>query len=189
AEEFRKDTRISKELIEDISGERVAGYRAPSYSITKDSLWAIDILAEEGFVYDSSIFPIHHDRYGIPEFSRFTSRIGKNGAGDILEIPLSTVRLFGKNIPIAGGGYLRLLPLKFIEWGIRSINKNESQPAIIYFHPWEIDPEQPRINGSALSVLRHNINTHKTLPKLRRLLETFRFAPIREVFSYKLAAK
>lgn len=182
-ERFREDITRSKRILEDIIGKEVIGYRAPSYSITKKSLWGLSILAEEGFKYDSSIFPIRHDRYGIPDFSRFAKKINLNGKGEILEIPLSTIQLFGKNIPIAGGGYLRLLPVRFIEWGIRSLNKKENQPAIIYFHPWEIDPEQPKVNGSRVSVFRHHVNIGKTFSKLKRLLNNFQFGPIREVFS------
>jgi polysaccharide deacetylase family protein (PEP-CTERM system associated) len=174
--------------LEDIIGKEVIGYRAPSYSITKKSLWGLNILAEEGFKYDSSIFPIRHDRYGIPDFSRFAKKINLNGKGEILEIPLSTIQLFGKNIPIAGGGYLRLLPVRFIEWGIRSLNKKEAQPAIIYFHPWEIDPEQPRLNGSRVSVFRHHVNIGKTFSKIKRLLNNFKFGPIRELFSDRFTA-
>lgn len=187
-EEFREDTRLSKRLIEDITGERVIGYRAPSYSITERSMWGLDVLIEEGFVYDSSIFPIRHDRYGIPGFSRFARRVERGASGEILEMPLSTVKVLGKNVPIAGGGYLRLFPMSFIEWGISSLNSRESQPAIIYFHPWEIDPEQPRLNGSALSVFRHHVNIDKTLPRLRRLLKKYRFAPLRQVFSDRIKA-
>lgn len=183
--EFREDTRRSKRLIEDITGQKVSGYRAPSYSVTAKSFWALEALLEEGFTYDSSIFPIRHDRYGIPGFKRFAEKIS-NGAGEILEIPLSTVRVFGNNIPIAGGGYLRFLPVKFIEWGIRSINDKDSQPAVIYLHPWELDPGQPKIKGKLTSVLRHNMNMDKTSSKLRRLLESFRFGPIREVFAGQL---
>lgn len=182
-ERFREDITRSKRILEDIIGKEVIGYRAPSYSITKKSLWGLNILAEEGFKYDSSIFPIRHDRYGIPGFSRFSKKINLNGKGEILEIPLSTIQLFGKNIPIAGGGYLRLLPVRFIEWGIRSLNKKEAQPAIIYFHPWEIDPEQPKLNGSRVSVFRHHVNIGKTFSKIKRLLSSFKFGPIREVFS------
>lgn len=182
-ERFREDITRSKRILEDIIGKEVIGYRAPSYSITKKSLWGLNILAEEGFKYDSSIFPIRHDRYGIPDFSRFSKKINLNGKGEILEIPLSTIQLFGKNIPIAGGGYLRLLPVRFIEWGIRSLNKKENQPAIIYFHPWEIDPEQPKLNGSRVSVFRHHVNIGKTFSKLKRLFNNFKFGPIREVFS------
>ena len=187
-ERFREDITRSKRILEDIIGKEVIGYRAPSYSITKKSLWALDILIEEGFKYDSSIFPIRHDRYGIPDFSRFSKKISLNEKGEILEIPLSTIQLFGKNIPIAGGGYLRLLPVRFIEWGIRSLNKKEAQPAIIYFHPWEIDPKQPKLNGSRVSVFRHYVNIGKTFSKLKRLLNNIKFGPIREVFSVGFTA-
>ncbi len=185
--EFREDTRKSKRLIEEISGVAVRGYRAASYSIIKDSLWALDVLIEEGFTYDSSIFPIHHDRYGYPGFDRFPVVIKREGTGEILEIPLSTVRLFGKNVPIAGGGYLRLFPISFVKWGIRSLNEKEGEPTVIYFHPWEIDPGQPSLNGTRLSTFRHRINMDKTFGKVNRLLETFRFGPVKEVFAAKLA--
>lgn len=184
-DEFRDDVRRSKSIIEDTTGRRVRGYRAPSYSITKKSLWALDILIEEGYTYDSSIFPIYHDRYGFPEFDRFPVTVPREN-GSILEIPLSTVKLFGKNIPIAGGGYLRMLPVNFLERGIRSLNKNERQPAVIYFHPWEIDPGQPRLAGSTLSRFRHHVNMKRTVPKLRRLLKRFRFGTIAETFKDKL---
>lgn len=182
-EEFREDTKRSKGLIEDLTGHVVNGYRAASYSITKRSLWALDILMEEGFVYDSSIFPIYHDRYGLPEFSRFPERVCKDGCGELLEIPLTTIRLFGKNIPIAGGGYLRLFPLGLIKWGIRILNTKEGQPAVIYIHPWELDPGQPRLNGSRLSAFRHNINLDKTAAKVTGLLKAFEFGPVKEVFA------
>ncbi len=188
AKEFSANVRRSKKTIEDISGEAITGFRAASYSITKRSMWALDVLADEGFRYDSSIFPIYHDRYGYPEFSRFPVSVNLNGAR-ILEIPLSTIKLLGRNVPIAGGGYLRIFPLQFLEWGIKSLNTNERQSAVIYLHPWEIDPDQPRINGRRLSVIRHNMNTHKTLPRLTRLLKNFRFAPIRDVFADALASE
>lgn len=180
--EFREDIRRSKRLLEDIIGESIFGYRATSYSITKRSLWALDILIEEGFTYDSSIFPIHHDIYGFPEFSRFPIKIHREGVGEILEIPLSTISFVGKNIPTAGGGYLRLFPIRFTEWGIRRLNEKEGQPAIIYLHPWELDPEQPRLNGRRLSIFRHYINMETTSSKLRCLLRKFKFGPITQVF-------
>ncbi|MBI5235101.1 MAG: DUF3473 domain-containing protein [Deltaproteobacteria bacterium] len=186
--EFGANVGRSKKTIEDISGEAVTGFRAASYSITKRSLWALDVLAAEGFRYDSSIFPIYHDRYGYPEFSRFPVNVGSNGAR-ILEIPPSTIKLLGRNVPIAGGGYLRMFPLQFLEWGIKSLNKKERQSAVIYLHPWEIDPDQPRINGGRLSVIRHNMNTHKTLARLTRLLKNFRFAPMRDVFADALSSE
>ncbi|MDP2689565.1 MAG: DUF3473 domain-containing protein, partial [Deltaproteobacteria bacterium] len=187
--EFREDTRRAKRLLEDLTGEPVAGYRAASYSITKRSFWALDILIEEGFAYDSSIFPIYHDRYGYPEFSRFPEVVRKDGAGEILEIPLTSLRILGKNFPVAGGGYLRLLPVGFIQWSIRKINEREARPAVIYFHPWEIDPEQPRLNGSMLSSFRHRINMDKTFSKVSRLLETVRFGTIKEAFADELGGK
>jgi len=153
--EFQEDTRRSKALIEDAIGVEIVGYRAASYSILKRSLWALDILIEEGFAYDSSIFPIHHDRYGYPEFNRFAVIVERNNAGKILEVPLSTVQLLGRNVPIAGGGYLRLFPIQFIEWGIRRLNELEKQPVVIYLHPWEIDPGQPRLKNGIISTFRH----------------------------------
>ena len=149
-ERFREDIRRSKMLLEDQCGERVKGYRAPSYSITGKSLWALDILVEEGFAYDSSIFPVMHDTYGIPDAERFP-HIQQTGSGPLVEFPLTTLPLHfgGKEIrlPIAGGGYLRLLPSQLIRWGIERINTWEKQPAVLYFHPWEIDPDQPRIKA------------------------------------------
>ena len=187
--EFHEDIRKSKSLIEDITGMGVIGYRAASYSVIKRSLWVLDVLIEEGFLYDSSIFPIYHDRYGYPGFNRFPVSISRKGFGEILEVPLSTIRILGKNIPIAGGGYLRLLPIRFVEWGINILNNKESQPAIIYFHPWEIDAAQPRLNGSRISSFRHYINLDKTYVKIKRLLETFQFAPISKVFASKFKAQ
>lgn len=184
--EFQEDTRKAKTVIEDTIGMAIFGYRAASYSILQKSLWALDILIEEGFVYDSSIFPIYHDRYGYHGFNRFPVNIKRGERGNIMEVPLSTIRLLGKNIPIAGGGYLRLFPIKFVKWAIRSLNEKEIQPAVIYFHPWEIDPEQPRLNGSRRSTFRHYINMDETFAKISHLLDTFRFGPIREVFTVNL---
>ncbi len=185
-EEFRRDTRTAKAVLEDISGKLVLGYRAPSYSITSRSQWALEILAEEGFRYDSSIFPIHHDRYGFPEHGRFAEVKRHNGAEGILEIPMSTLRILGKNIPIAGGGYFRLYPYRLTAWGIRELNEKEGQPAVFYVHPWEIDPQQPRMNGSRLSMFRHYVNLDKNEEKLGLLLGAFRFAPVKEVFRANL---
>ncbi len=181
-DEFREDTRRAKGILEDITGGKVRGYRAPSYSVTKDSLWALDILAEEGFEYDSSIFPVHHDLYGIPGFGRFPKIIERGESAAILEIPPSTLRVLGKNIPFAGGGYLRLFPISWTEWGVRSLNEKEGRAALVYIHPWEIDPDQPRLSGRRLSVFRHYVNIEQTESKLIHLLATFRFAPVREVF-------
>ncbi len=182
--EFHEDITKGKDILEAITGEPVVGYRAPSYSITERSLWALDILSEEGYKYDSSIFPIRHDRYGIPRAERFIHKIDHTPNGGILEFPLSTVRLFGTNFPIAGGGYLRLLPVKFIRWGIRQIN-GEGQPAIVYLHPWEIDPEQPRMNINGLAKFRHYLNLSKNVEKLRELLSTVNFSTVRDVINWK----
>jgi polysaccharide deacetylase family protein (PEP-CTERM system associated) len=181
---FRSDVRAAKALLEEISGERVDGYRAPSYSITARSPWALDILIEEGFNYDSSIFPIHHDTYGIPDAPRFPHEI-QRPAGAIREFPLSTLAVgFGGRewrLPIAGGGYLRLLPAGFIGRGIRRINEREGKPAVLYFHPWEIDPGQPRIRAGLKSRCRHYLNLHGTEGKLRKLFGMVRFGTMREV--------
>ena len=178
-EEFRQDTERSKAILEDLCGAPVLGYRAPSYSIIQETLWSLDILHELGFEYDSSIFPIHHDRYGIPGASRFPYFHPLSEGRKLLEFPLSTVQLFGRNVPVAGGGYLRLFPYSFIRWGIRRINEQEQGSAIVYLHPWEIDPGQPRIDGSRLSRFRHYVNLDKTESRLRRLLQDFKFVPLR----------
>jgi len=178
--QFREDIRTSKKVLEDISGTPVIGYRAPSYSITQESLWALEILIEEGFLYDSSIFPIHHDRYGLPNYPRHPYWIDRN-AGSIREFPPSTLRLGKINLPIAGGGYFRVLPYSMIRWGIQRLNHREGQPAVIYLHPWELDYNQPRLNGGYLSNLRHYLNLGRTEHILRRLMSEFTFCPIREL--------
>jgi polysaccharide deacetylase family protein (PEP-CTERM system associated) len=211
-EEFRDDVRRGKALLEAASGRSVLGYRAPSFSITEPSLWALDILIEEGFTYDASIFPIRHDRYGIPTAPRhpfwigvgqgfsladvgrgfspaeraglpaFASGFGgATNPGDergLVEIPASTIRLAGMNLPVGGGGYFRLLPYWWTRFGIRRLNGTEGRPAIFYMHPWEVDPEQPRLGGSRLSRFRHYRNLAKTEGRLRRLLSDFRFGTI-----------
>ncbi|MDH4100951.1 MAG: DUF3473 domain-containing protein [Nitrospirota bacterium] len=179
-DQFREDTRKTKKILEDASGGPIYGYRAPSYSIVERSLWALDVLIEEGFTYDSSIFPIRHDRYGMPNADRFAHTI-KRKAGSIIEFPPSTWRLGGTNLPMAGGGYLRLLPLLFTRSAIRSINSREQKPVIFYIHPWEVDPEQPRLEGSRLSKFRHYTNLDTTIPKLKELFTEFRFGPIRDL--------
>jgi len=186
-EEFRHEIRQAKGVIEDAGGVPVLGYRAPSYSVTTRTLWALNILAEEGFKYDSSIFPVRHDLYGIPGYERFAHVLYGQGTQPIVELPLSTVRMLGINIPVAGGGYLRLLPYALTHLGIRRINHKEQQPAIIYFHPWEIDPEQPRIQAGWKSRFRHYTNLSRMEAKLRKLLSSFAFAPIREVYAGYLA--
>lgn len=185
-ERFRSDIRRSKQLLEEQCGVRVNGYRAPSYSITKQSLWALDILVEEGFRYDSSIFPVMHDTYGIPDAERFPHLL-QTTAGSLVEFPLTTLpfQLGWKKmrLPIAGGGYLRLLPVGVIRRGIAAINQRERQPAVLYFHPWEIDPDQPRIKAGMKSRFRHYLNLDKTEEKLSHLFDRVRFAPMIEVLA------
>ena len=186
-DEFRADVRRAKTIIEDAGGQRVRGYRAPSFSITDRSLWALDVLLEEGYTYDASIFPVRHDRYGIPDAPRHQHEI-RRVAGMLLEAPGSTVRVAGMNLPVAGGGYFRLLPYRWTRWGIARLNDAEKQPAIFYLHPWEIDADQPRLNASPLSRFRHYRNLHKTEPRLRRLLQDFRFTTVASVLNERWPA-
>lgn len=186
AQEFREDIRRARAAIECAAGVPVRGYRAPSYSITEQSKWALEVLAEEGYVYDASIFPIRHDRYGIPDAPRHPHSIACP-TGVIWEVPGSTVRLGGVNFPVGGGGYFRILPYEWTRWGIRRLNRIEQRPAIFYLHPWEIDPEQPRLPGSALSRFRHYRNLGMTAERLRRLCDEFRFAPIEDVLALSTA--
>jgi polysaccharide deacetylase family protein (PEP-CTERM system associated) len=177
--EFRDDIRLARLVIENAAGVQVRGYRAPSFSITSRSLWALDVLAEEGYAYDASVFPIRHDRYGMPGAPRHICRV-RCAAGEIVEVPASTISLAGTNLPVAGGGYFRLMPYAWTKWGIERLNRREGQPAVFYMHPWEIDPDQPRLPASALGRFRHYRNLHRTEERLRRLLRDFRFAPIGE---------
>lgn len=181
SDEFRKDIRKTKKILEDITGEPVVGYRATSFSVIKKTFWALDILKQEGFKYDSSIFPIIHDRYGIIDFSRFPVRVNLNGSGGIMEFPLSTIRILNSNFPVAGGGYFRLFPYLFFKRGINRINKVEKQPAIFYFHPWEIDPKQPVQNVGWKTRIRHYTNLHKTEDRLKRLLSDFKWGRVSDV--------
>jgi len=173
-EEFRLDTQRARKILEDCLGEKIEGYRAPSYSITPRSIWALEILADEGFLYDSSIFPVRHDRYGYPGYSRnvTTQSLGERR---IVEVPLSTFSFLGASIPFGGGGYLRLYPSSVTEWAIRYLNDREAMPVVLYVHPWELDPEQPRLNGKALSLFRHYVNLRDTREKLSRLLDISAF--------------
>jgi polysaccharide deacetylase family protein (PEP-CTERM system associated) len=179
---FREDVRRAKSLLEDASGRQVAGYRAPSYSITPRSLWAIDILIEEGYRYDSSIFPIRHDRYGIPVSDRRPYRIDRP-SGSLIEVPGSTTQLGPMNLPIAGGGYFRILPYWWTRWGIARVNEHEKRPAVFYLHPWEIDPEQPRLAAGRLGRFRHYRNLRETEVRLRALLTDFRFDTMERLVS------
>ena len=212
-EEFRHDVRRSKKLLEDLCGTLVCGYRAPSYSISMHTLWAYDELLEAGYQYDSSVFPIHHDLYGIPDWPRFPFTVEKgfdsqwrpvreqhtayrvqgSAVNDscslfpvpcsMTEIPITTLSLGGKKIPIAGGGYFRLFPYPFTKWGLRRINELEGRPFIFYLHPWEIDPEQPRISKAGLkSRSRHYLNLRRTEGRLRSLLSDFSFSKVKDIF-------
>jgi len=177
---FRADVRRAKQLLEDASGRPVVGYRAPSHSITARSLWALDVLLEEGYQYDSSIFPIRHDRYGIPLSGRQPYAIERNG-GTLVEMPGSTTQLGPLNLPVAGGGYFRILPYWWTRWGIDRVNRLERRPVVFYLHPWEIDPEQPRLRAGSLGQFRHYRNLHLTELRLRRLLREFRFDTVENV--------
>jgi polysaccharide deacetylase family protein (PEP-CTERM system associated) len=174
-QEFYAETKLSKQLLEDQIGASVVGYRAASYSIVKRSLWALDILAELGFQYDSSIFPVHHDRYGIPDARREPHLFTTPNHSRIVEWPLSTARLLGQSIPVAGGGYFRIFPYWLTRWGLGSINRQEHRPFVFYLHPWEIDPGQPRFSTNWLSQFRHYKNLDKCEGRLKRLLGEFEF--------------
>jgi polysaccharide deacetylase family protein (PEP-CTERM system associated) len=176
---FRADVERAKKRLEDTGGAAVRGYRAPSFSIGPANLWALDTLLETGHVYSSSIYPIRHDHYGMPEAPRFAHR-RDNG---LLEIPPTTLRLAGRNLPSSGGGFFRLLPYDVSRWMIRRVNRQDGQPAVFYFHPWEIDAAQPRVAGvDAKTRFRHYVNLHRNEAKLRRLLQDFRWARMDEVF-------
>ena len=177
---FLADLRRARTAIEQASGVAVHGYRAPSYSITERSLWALDVLASEGYTFDSSIYPIRHDRYGIPHWQRHIHVIRRSGHR-LWELPGSTVRHMGVNLPFGGGGYFRLLPYWWTRRGIQILNEEEGHPAVFYLHPWEIDPDQPRLNGGALTRQRHYYNLDQTERRLRRLLKEFRFGTIAHV--------
>jgi len=181
---FRQDLRRSKSVLEQTTGLPVLGFRAPSYSITAQSLWALDVLIEEGFAYDSSIFPVVHDNYGIPGAKRFPHLITRS-SGSIREFPLTTLpmNLLGRKmtLPVAGGGYLRLLPVGLIRRGMQRINAHENQPVVLYFHPWEMDPDQPRIKSCFRSRFRHYHNLDLTEDKLRYLFKGLEFGTMSEV--------
>ena len=177
---FREDIRKSKKILEEITQSEIIGYRAPSCSITDKSLWALDILAEEGFKYDSSILPASHFRYGIPQAKRFIHKIDLSGNSSIVEFPLSAVRMFGTNFAICGGGYLRLYPLSLVKWGVNRLNR-EGYQAMVYFHPWEIDMEQPRIPLRGKAKFKHYVNLATHADKLKRLFSELEFAPINKV--------
>lgn len=183
-EQFRQDLRISKQILEDLGGQPIVGYRAASYSIGAQNLWALQILEEEGFHYSSSIYPVKHDLYGMPDAPRFAFRPGN--APRLLEIPITTLNVLGRNMPCGGGGFFRLYPYQFSKWAYRYINANEKQPGIFYFHPWEIDPEQPRQqNLSFKTRFRHYLNLGRTQNRLSHLLDDFAWDTMRNVFLTK----
>ncbi len=180
-EVFREETLRSKKLLEDIIGESVQGYRAASYSITLQSLWALDILAEAGFVYDSSIFPIRHDRYGIPDAKTTPHNLATPNGSKIVEFPLTTRRIGKYNIPAAGGGYFRLYPYFLTRYLLKGVNKRQHEQFVFYLHPWEVDPDQPRIEASAFSKFRHYNNLAKCESRLNQLIKDFKFTTMRDV--------
>jgi polysaccharide deacetylase family protein (PEP-CTERM system associated) len=178
-EAFRQDVVRTKALLEDISGQEIMGYRAASYSIGSTNLWALDVLYETGHRYSSSIFPIKHDLYGMPEAPRFAFR---PFAGDFFEFPVTTVRVGGRNLPCGGGGWFRLVPYAGMRWAMRRVNRVDGESAIFYFHPWEIDPEQPRQDGlDARTRFRHYLNLERMRPRLDRLLGDFEWGRVDEV--------
>ena len=178
--QFRDDIRRAKGTIEQAGGVRVRGYRAPSFSIVRSSLWALDVLIEEGHTYDASIFPIHHDRYGIADAPR-AAHVIQRPTGSIVELPASTVRIGATNYPIAGGGYFRLFPYAATKWGIARVNGREGQPVVLYIHPWEVDPDQPRLEASRTTQIRHHVGMAGTLDKLRQVTTDFAFGPVADV--------
>ena len=187
-EEFCEDVHRAKCLLEDLCGSQVHGYRAPSYSITRASLWALDVLVEQGYAYDAGVFPIYHDRYGIPDAPRHPYRIERS-LGSIWEFPGSTVRWGSQNLPIGGGGYFRLLPYGWTQRGIRHVNGVEQKAVMFYLHPWEVDPQQPRIKTSLFSQFRHYTNLGKTESKLQQLLGEFEFDTALSVLAHATSAE
>jgi polysaccharide deacetylase family protein (PEP-CTERM system associated) len=182
-EQFRADLRAALASLTREARQPVRCYRAPSFSIVKSTMWAMDILVEEGFVCDSSIFPVRHDNYGVPDAPRFPHWQGTPGRGSIFEFPPSTVRIGRQNIGIGGGGYLRFAPYRVTRWAIQRINQRDRQPAMVYFHPWEIDPDQPRIAAPLRSRVRHYTNLGTMEQKIRSLLRDFTFVSLGDFLS------
>ncbi|GJL76253.1 XrtA system polysaccharide deacetylase [Nitrosomonas sp.] len=179
--EFKEDISRCKMLLEDISGQVVQGYRAPSFSINNHNLWALDCLAEAGYRYSSSIYPVQHDHYGVPDAPRFANY--PRGESGILELPVTTIRLWGRNLPAGGGGYFRLWPYPVSKWFINRLNTVESRAAIFYFHPWEIDTQQPRQSGIGYKTrFRHYLNLHRMEKRLRTLTHDFIWNRMDKIF-------
>ncbi len=179
--EFDNDIRSSKALLEDLGGQEVIGYRAPSFSIGRDNLWALDALLEAGYRYSSSIYPVVHDHYGMPEAPRFA--FYPNGTDGLLEVPITTVQMMGRNLPAGGGGYFRLLPYALSRWMMAKVNQDDRQPALFYFHPWEIDPGQPRPEGvGAKSRFRHYVNIDRMESRIEALARDFAWDRMDRIF-------
>ncbi len=187
--EFREDTQQAKDVIEQASGTRVIGYRAPSWTITNRCMWALDILAEMGFLYDSSIFPIRHDIYGVPGAHRLPYTWSCGNGKNLREFPPATVRIAGLTLPAAGGGYLRILPIRYNEFAFRQMITKHQQSVVVYFHPWELDPDQPRIRAKPRSTFRHYTNLGKMQGRVRKLLEQYSFGTFRSVLEQSGAVK
>lgn len=181
AAEFLEDITRSKALLEDISSQQVLGYRAPSFSISSRNLWALDLLLQAGYRYSSSIYPIRHDHYGMPEAPRFA--FYPNGKDGLLELPITTVRLFQRNFPAGGGGYFRLWPYPVSRWFLQRVNTHDRQPGVFFFHPWELDPGQPRQPGISMKTrFRHYLNLHRMEGRIRALIRDFRWDRVDRIF-------
>jgi polysaccharide deacetylase family protein (PEP-CTERM system associated) len=178
--EFREETRRAKALLEDLIGQPVLGYRAASFSVTRSSLWALDVLIDVGFRYDSSVFPIYHDLYGLPGAAPEPNHLEAPSGRTLVEFPMSTASFLGMRLPVSGGGYFRILPYWVTRAGLRQINEAGGRPFSFYLHPWEMDPEQPRINVGLFSRFRHYTNLTRVESRLRRVLREFAFTSMRE---------
>ena len=176
---FTQDVTRAKKMLEDLGGKPVLGYRAPSFSIGTANLWAFDVLADAGYSYSSSVYPIKHDHYGMPDSPRFAYRL----ANGLLEVPVTTLRMMNRNLPSSGGGYFRLLPYALSRWMLRKVNREDRESAVFYFHPWEIDPGQPRIAGiDARTRFRHYVNIDRTEGRLQSLMQDFRWGRMDQIF-------
>jgi polysaccharide deacetylase family protein (PEP-CTERM system associated) len=183
AKAFLSDIRLAKLLLQDVCGQDVKGYRAPSFSIGERNLWAFDCIVEAGYRYSSSVYPIRHDHYGMPAAPRFAYEPRPG----LVELPVTTSKVLSANVPAGGGGYFRLLPYSVSRWLIQRVNRQDNKPAIFYFHPWELDPGQPRVPGiDAKARFRHYVNLHRTEPRLRRLVQDFRWDRADRVFGQEL---
>lgn len=181
---FFADVQLAKILLEDLSGTEVRGYRAPSFSIGTANQWAFDCLERAGYRYSSSVYPIRHDHYGMPDAPRFAHRVR-----GLTEVPPTTLRMFNRNWPASGGGYFRLMPYAMSRWMLRMVNRKDASPAVFYFHPWEIDPDQPRVAGvGAKTRFRHYVNLRVMEAKLARLFADFRWDRMDRVFATSASA-